>query len=188
MDLDIYNITYDALLAEIPQAKAKVLEIGTGPGNITKYVLDKRPDLDLLGIDVAPNMVALAQKNNPTARFQVLDCRQLDTLQGPYQAVVCGFCTPYLAPEDVDKLLQDTAALLEKGGVVYISTIEGQHAQSGFEVGSIPHLSMYVYYYTEKEVQHKLIQHGFNTLNVWRIAYTTSKGIASTHMVFLAQK
>ncbi|MBD3580922.1 hypothetical protein [Flavobacterium selenitireducens] len=35
MDLDLYDDTYDAFLAELPHG-AKLLELGCGPGNITR--------------------------------------------------------------------------------------------------------------------------------------------------------
>ncbi|MFN8864488.1 MAG: class I SAM-dependent methyltransferase [Flavobacteriales bacterium] len=65
MGLDLYNETYDFICNTIDKPHAKVLEIGCGPGNITKYLLSKRPDFDIFGIDIAPNMVELARQNNP---------------------------------------------------------------------------------------------------------------------------
>ncbi len=97
MDLDLYNDTYDRFCEEILNVDAKVLEIGCGPGNITRYILSKRPDLILEGIDVAPDMILLAQKNNPGAVFHEMDARKIDMLGGKYDAVVCGFCMPYLS-------------------------------------------------------------------------------------------
>jgi 2-polyprenyl-3-methyl-5-hydroxy-6-metoxy-1,4-benzoquinol methylase len=67
MDLDVYNDTYDHICNAVTKPKAKLLDIGCGPGNITKYLLSKRPDFDIFGIDMAPNMIEFAKKNNPTA-------------------------------------------------------------------------------------------------------------------------
>jgi trans-aconitate methyltransferase len=64
MDLDLYNDTYDIFCSLIGQ-NAQIFEIGCGPGNITKYILSKRSDLQIEGIDIAPNMIKLAEKNNP---------------------------------------------------------------------------------------------------------------------------
>ena len=73
MDLDLYNDTYDFICNSITKENAKILDIGCGPGNITKYLLSKRPDFDIYGIDIAPNMIELAEKNNPAASFAVMD-------------------------------------------------------------------------------------------------------------------
>lgn len=44
MNLDLYNDTYDLFCSRIVKKEASVLELGCGPGNITKYMLSKRPD------------------------------------------------------------------------------------------------------------------------------------------------
>ena len=64
MGLNLYNDTYDFICNLITKDNAKILEIGCGPGNITKYLLSKRPDFDIFGIDIAPNMIELAKKNS----------------------------------------------------------------------------------------------------------------------------
>lgn len=70
MDLNLYNTTYDYVCNAIIKNKAKILEVGCGPGNITKYLLSKRPDFDILGIDILPNMIELAKKIIPKQILQ----------------------------------------------------------------------------------------------------------------------
>ncbi len=96
MDLDLYNDTYDYICNSVTKPNAKLLEIGCGPGNITKYLLTQRPDFDILGIDIAPNMIELAKKNNPSANFVVMDSRQINSLDKKYDGIIVGFCLPYL--------------------------------------------------------------------------------------------
>lgn len=187
MDLDIYNDTYDAFCSLLPQA-AQVLEIGCGPGNITRYLLSKRPDFKIRATDVAPSMVALAQQNNPTADCRVMDAREIAAVDKKFDAIVCGFCLPYLAAADVAKLLLDGAALLEKGGVLYCSTIEGDYNCSGYETGSSGDLKAYVYYYAEAQLRAMLQAASFELLQLIRIPYTKPDGTASTHLVVMARR
>jgi trans-aconitate methyltransferase len=81
MDLDLYNDSYDFICNLITKDNAKLLEIGCGPGNITKYLLSKRPDFNIFGIDIAPNMIELAKKNNPAASFAMMDSSKFPTLK-----------------------------------------------------------------------------------------------------------
>lgn len=69
MELDYYNESYNVFLNSIHESPAHLLEIGCGPGNITKYLLNKRPYLTVFGIDVAPNMVDLARKKQSNCSF-----------------------------------------------------------------------------------------------------------------------
>src|SRR5690606_29153072 len=105
MDLDLYNDTYDYICNSITKQKAKLLEIGCGPGNITKYILSKRPDFDIFGIDIAPKMTELAKWNNPTARFAVMDSRQICNLDTKYDGIIGGFCLPYLSQTESNELI-----------------------------------------------------------------------------------
>lgn len=38
MDLDLYDDTYETVCGSVSKDKAALLEIGCGPGNITKYL------------------------------------------------------------------------------------------------------------------------------------------------------
>ena len=145
MDLDLYNDTYDLFCERIPKPGAEILEIGCGPGNITKYMLSKRPDLNVLGTDVAPHMIELAQQNNPSASFKVMDCRNLRMLQRKFDGIVCGFVAPYLSKEDVEKLIADCSSHLNVGGWLYISLIEGDYNLSGIEASSDGKHRMFVF-------------------------------------------
>ena len=52
MDVSQYADTLDVFCNGLP-ASAKVLDIACGPGNIAKYLLNKHPDMQLTGIDLA---------------------------------------------------------------------------------------------------------------------------------------
>lgn len=186
MDLDLYNDTYDTFCRLVEKPHARVFEIGCGPGNITRYLLSKRPDFQLEAIDVAPNMIELAKVNNPTASFRVMDCRAINQLTDTYDAIMCGFCLPYLSREDCAKLFTDCSRLLASGGVVYFSTIEGDYSQSGYEAGSTGDRS-YVYYHSENDLHQELTANGFEPVEWTRKHYPKGDGL-STHLIVIARK
>ncbi|MGB5028456.1 MAG: class I SAM-dependent methyltransferase, partial [Chitinophagaceae bacterium] len=169
MDLDLYNETYDFVCNSITRVNAKVLEIGCGPGNITKYLLSKRADFDIFGIDISPNMIELAEKNNPTAKFAVMDSRQIDDLKTNYDGIVCGFCLPYLSQTDSQKLIADCYNLLNENGLTYLSFVEGNPIRSDFQVSSSGDRS-YFYFYNSDDLKAKLIESKFDELNTFKVA------------------
>lgn len=114
MNLHLYNYSYDYICNLLNKQKAKLLEIGCGPGNISKYLLSKRPDFDILGIDIAPNMIKLAKVNNPTATFKVMDSRQIIDLDTKYDGIICGFCLPYMSPTEANELISNCYIYLTK--------------------------------------------------------------------------
>lgn len=187
MELDLYNNTYDFICNSIPKEKAKLLEIGCGPGNITKYLLSQRPDFDIYGIDIAPNMIALAKKNNPTASFAVMDSRLIDKLEAKYDGIVCGFCLPYLSPTDSSKLITDCYNLLNDNGLLYISFVEGEPSKSGFQVGSSGDRS-YFYFHDLNELKRQFTDNKFVELKIVKVEYKKSAFETDLHTVLTAKK
>ena len=188
MELDLYNDTYDTFCQLVKKPNAKVLEVGCGPGNITKYILSKRPDLKITATDVAPNMLKLAKANNPTARFKLLDCREMEKLTDKFDAVISGFCMPYLSREDCAKFIQASHGLLNSNGILYFSTIEGDYQRSGYETGSSGQHKMYVYYHEESYLRQALTACGFELINVVRKEYPMQEGPSSVHLIIIAKK
>jgi SAM-dependent methyltransferase len=187
MNLDLYNDTYDLFCQLIKTPRAKIFEIGCGPGNITRYLLSKRPDFEIEAIDTSPNMIQLAEQNNPSAKFMVMDCRNMKDITPGFEGIVCGFCLPYLSKVDVARLIQDCAALLNPGGIFYFSAIEGPYERSGYEAGSSGDKA-YVYYHPTESLQEQLHKNGFALLNLERKHYQKSETEESIHTIFIARK
>jgi 2-polyprenyl-3-methyl-5-hydroxy-6-metoxy-1,4-benzoquinol methylase len=187
MDLDLYNVSYDFICDSVEKINPKILEIGCGPGNIMRYLLSKRPDFDVFGIDIAPNMIELAKKNNPTASFAVMDSRKINEIQSKFDAIVCGFCLPYLSETDRDKLILDAWNLLKENGLIYLSFVEGDSAKSGFQTASTGDRS-YFYFHDLVEIKTKLIEAGFTDFNVFKVDYQKSSGEKEIHTIITARK
>lgn len=186
MGLSNYDGTYEHLCKLMPK-DATVLEVGCGPGNIGRFLLSKYPELRMEGCDVAANMVERAQKNNPQANYFVMDARELHLLRKRYQAIVLGFCIPYLSGSDCEKLISDTVTLLEPGGILYLSFVEGDPNHSGYMAGSTGDRT-YFYCHQLATLKTHLQQNQFEIIEVADIPYTKAQGNIETHCVVLAKK
>jgi 2-polyprenyl-3-methyl-5-hydroxy-6-metoxy-1,4-benzoquinol methylase len=187
MKLDIYNETYDFFLNQLTHQKSKLLEIGCGPGNISHYLLTQRSEMQLTGIDIAPNMVELAKKNNPSASFHVMDCREIDQLTRLFDGIVVGFCLPYINVTEVQKLLSDCSELLNPNGVLYLSFVEGENTKSGFQTGSSGD-RVYFYFYELTEINRLLTNSGFEEPVVFHVPYTLSTNKEDVHTILISRK
>jgi 2-polyprenyl-3-methyl-5-hydroxy-6-metoxy-1,4-benzoquinol methylase len=187
MDLDLYNDTYDFICNSLIKQEPKILEVGCGPGNITKYLLTKRPDLNIFATDISPNMIELAKKNNPAANFAVLNSRDIDQIKSKFDALICGFCLPYLSPNDCKKLIYDTANILNKKGLLYISFVEGDSKKSGFLKGSTGDRT-YFYFYELDTIKTNLLTNNFEIIKTFNIAYKKSQTETDYHTVIIAKK
>ena len=187
MNLDLYNETYDFICNTIIKEKAKILDIGCGPGNITKYILSRRPEFDVFGIDIAPNMIELAKINNPTASFAVMDCREIDRITTKYDAIVCGFCLPYLSQADSQKLITDSYHLLNESGLIYISFVEGDSRKSGFQISSSGDRS-YFYFHDLEDLKTQLIKNKFEVLKIFKVEFKKTEIEIETHTIVIGKK
>jgi predicted TPR repeat methyltransferase len=188
MGLDIYDSTYDLFCSYIKKQDAEILDIACGPGNISSYLLFKNPGYRIWGVDLSPNMVALAQKNIPLASFSVMDCMKLSEINKKFDALACGFFIPYLSKEECSKLMAGCNALLNPGGVFYFSLIEGKHHDSGYELSSDGKEKAFVYYYDEDTVMKMTSGSGFQLLDLKRTSYMRAGGKEETHLVFIVRK
>ncbi|MDB5221477.1 MAG: Methyltransferase type 11 [Chitinophagaceae bacterium] len=187
MDLDLYDDTYDTFCEEVKIENATILEIGCGPGNITKYLLNKRPDFRIEGIDISPNMIELAKANNPTVNFKVMDCREIDKLHSTFDGIICGFCLPYLSESDSSKLVKDCGNLLNDKGVLYISFVEGDYSKSGFQTASSGDRT-YFYFHTLESLRKELANNNFETIKLLNKIYKKSIATEEVHTVLIARK
>ena len=187
IDLDLYNHTYDFILDLIPADGAKILDIGCGPGNITKYLLSKRPDLDVFGIDISPNMITLAKKNNPKASFRTMDSRQISVLKTKYDGIVCGFCLPYLSQCDSANLISECSDLLHENGMIYLSFVEGDPGKSDYQVGSTGDRAFF-YFHKVDVLTDQLTNNGFDIIKTFGVEYKKPGNEMDIHTVLTAKK
>ena len=186
MNLDLYNDTYDFICKAIATPNAKLLEIGCGPGNITKYLLSQRPDFDIFGIDIAPNMIELAKKNNPTANFAVMDSREIKNLDKKYDGIIVGFCLPYLSPTESNELISNSYDLLNENGLLYLSFVEGNPEKSDFKVGSGGRV--YFYYHKLDNILQQLNRFQFGEIKTFKVKYKISETAFDIHTIVIARK
>lgn len=187
MDLTIYNDSYDRFCSQIPKENPQILEIGCGPGNITKYLQNHRPDFKIEAIDSSFHMIQLAKLNNPTVDFKQMDCRTISQLNKHYDAILIGFCMPYLSKLECAQLIQDASRLLLAKGILYFSFIEGAYETSGYETSSDGKNTLFVYYHEAMYLEKMLFANNFNIIEFLPIKYQKSEFKFETHLIYIAE-
>jgi SAM-dependent methyltransferase len=108
-----------ALLELVPATARRVLDLGTGAGRLLALLGEMLPELEGLGIDSSPLMLAAAAEQIGTeGRFELLDhdlARALPEL-GRFDAVVSGRAIHHLEHERKRSLYGEIFGALEPGG------------------------------------------------------------------------
>ncbi len=185
MDVSLYHDSFDIFCNNLKQG-ATVLELASGPGNITKYLLEKRPDLKIFATDLAPNMIELGKINNPTAEFGLLDFREIKKLSKKFDALMCGFGLPYLSKKEAIEFIDDSSQVINPGGVIYISTMEDDNEKSRFQKGSSGD-EVFMNYHEADYLTEALANNGFRIIELQRKNYVHNEQ-DTTDLILIATK
>lgn len=187
MDVSLFAGTFNIFCDNIAINNAAILDIACGPGNISRYLLDRKPDYDVLGIDLSPNMLRLAQNNNPGAKFQLMDCREISNIEKRFEGVMCGFCLPYLTPKEASELIVNVSGLLKSNGVFYLSTMEeDENTKSRFQISSSGD-QVYVNYHREDDLARAFRENNFEIMNLTRFSSPDKDGSIITDLVMIGK-
>ena len=187
MDVSLYAESLQLFCDNIIPDNASILDIACGPGNIIKYLLDRRPHYEVLGIDLSPKMLSLAQTNNPKAKFQLIDCRKIDMIEQKFDGITCGFCLPYLTREEAIELIANVSGLLKPGGVFYLSTMEeDDDNKSRYQIASTGD-QVYVNYHQEDYLSKAFRDNNFEVINLKRFSSPDKDGLTITDLVLIGK-
>jgi len=187
MNLEIYNATYDAFCDSLKDENSSVLDVACGPGNISKYILKKSPELSILGLDTSPNMIDLAKSNNPGAEFLVMDARTMTSFPQKFDGIIAGFYLPYLTEKETADFFSTCFQLLNSNAVLYCSFVDGNSESSGFKTGSSGD-RVYFNYHQLETITQLLHKNQFENPKVYKVNYLQNDGSSEIHCILISKK
>lgn len=125
----VFGRSFLGAFAELVRADGGglVADVGCGPGQVTA-LLRREFGLDSYGVDLSPEMVALARRENPGVRFEVGDLRALDLTDGALAGLVSWFSFIHVPPAELDTVWAEFRRVLAPGGPLVLA----------FQVGDKP--------------------------------------------------
>jgi len=151
ISLPIYADTLGRLAERIANLSGAVLDTSCGSGHmLSKYGEAYDPDRALLGIDLSPRMVTVANARlNPQSRARVGDMRQLDGIEpDSVAALLSFFALHHVGPADAIAAFREWHRVLESGGQLVVAAWEGS---GPIDYGE--HSDVVALRYTESEVK-----------------------------------
>ncbi len=189
MSVAKYHDSLDLFLNSLSNSNAEILELACGPGNITKYLLTQSPELNIIATDLSPSMLQLAQNNNPSANFQLMDCRSILELETTFDAILCGFGLPYVKKEEALKLIEDSARVLRMNGLLYLSTMEDDYHKSGFRGSSSnPDEGLFMYFHEADYLVKEIKKNEMEIVDLSRVKYPDNEGNEVVDLIIVAKK
>lgn len=188
MNVDDYKDSIDKF-CDCKSENPKILDLACGPGNYTRYLQQKFPQSSILAIDLAPRMIELAKKQLKNARFEVMDMKNIHQLSETFDLILCSFGLPFLTKAEANKFIADCASHLKKNGRLYISTMEGDESEAGFETTSFTgSAEVYFNYHRQEDIEVAIKTCGLQLEYLKKQDYLETDGNALTDMIFIAAK
>lgn len=91
-----------------------VADVGCGPGRIAAYLAGL--GVDVFGVDLSPEMIAVARRAHPGLRFEVGDMAALGSADGALGGIVAWYSTVHTPPEALPAVFAEFRRVLSPGG------------------------------------------------------------------------
>jgi SAM-dependent methyltransferase len=91
-----------------------VADLGCGPGYATAHL--HRSGLDVFGVDLSPEMIAIARRSHPQLRFELGTMTALDLPDGILSGALCRYSLIHTPPADIPVILAEIHRVLAPGG------------------------------------------------------------------------
>ena len=105
--------------AEEVRGRGMVADVGCGPGHVARYLHDQ--GVEMLGIDLSPEMVRWAAKLNPGIDFRVGDMRSLDLADASLAGIVAFYSVIHLEASELALAFREFRRVLEPHGVLLLA-------------------------------------------------------------------
>ncbi|MGW5684842.1 class I SAM-dependent methyltransferase [Nonomuraea sp. NPDC003754] len=119
------TLTFDhamiAVFADVVRAAGggPVADLGCGPGHVTAQLHDR--GLPAFGVDLSPELIALARRAHPELRFEVGSMGALDLADGSLAGILARYSIIHTPPERLPEIFAEFGRVLAPGGHLLVS-------------------------------------------------------------------
>ena len=129
-----------ALFAELVRVAGggPVADVGCGPGYVTRHLHDL--GVDAFGIDLSPEMIAIARRDYPDLRFEVGTMTDLDLAEDSVEGVLAFWSVIHVPDHSVPEVFGQFRRVLRPGGPLLVGFHVGdetRHTSEGYSGRSI---------------------------------------------------
>ncbi len=106
------------------KGKGRVADLGTGPGQVARYLHDH--GVDAFGIDLSPEMVRIAQREHPGMEFRQGDMSALLLEDRSLAGMTAFYCIIHIPRAEVTSVLKELLRVLQPGAPLLMSFHRGE--------------------------------------------------------------
>lgn len=184
--LDLYNKSYKDFVDK-SKVKNNLLDLACGPGNVSAFILDLLPNIDITCVDLSDKMLDLAKAKIKNGKFYLSDILDLQIPVIQYDLIICAFGLPYIEKSELDKFIQEVDRFSHKDTCLYVSCMQGD--KSEVEQMSFADLDkVLVHYHSKTEIINKFNKFGYELIDYSEQDYLEPTGETTIDMIFNFKK
>lgn len=165
--------------------RAVILDLGCGPGNVSKFLSQQGKGYQIIGVDLSTGMLEIAKRNVPEQTFMVGDIRYLE-FKRQFDGIIASFSIIHLDTVETTKLFGDCYNLLKDGGYFYISFMAD--GCSGFETTNFSDNEIYFNYLIPEEIVNVLENTGYQIIEKYFRSYYRMTEKVVRDVIVIAKK
>ena len=148
----------------------RVLDLGCGSGVQSKMLLEE--GLQVVGLDISPEMVRIAGKKVPGTRFVVGDITKIPFRKSSFNGVYARASLLHIPKEPIPKVLKSIHKILRESGVLYLALKEGKGEREVEDKRHGRKVKRFFSFFTEDEIKKLLVESGFGVEKIVKFRKT----------------
>lgn len=114
---------FDSLIKNL-NTSSKILDIGCGPGQFSKYFSEKGFYIE--GIDISNEMLEIAKAKVPNVSFKKMDMRELTYKDSTFDAIFAAYSLIHIPSNEIDRVLIEIRRVLKPNGYALFIMQQGE--------------------------------------------------------------
>ena len=172
----------DKFLKEVK--KGKILDVGCGVGNLTKYIKDN--GFEVLGIDLSNSMIKIAKERFTDIKFQIMDMTKIDLPKSSFEALFVAYSLFHLPPDKIENTMKGFVELLKNRGKIMLILQEGQ-GDAIVDEPFKPTEKMYINYFSKELIINLLKKFNFKILHFDTRGASSSMELGNKKLFIIAE-
>lgn len=156
-DIPIIN----ELTKRLPKG-ARVLDLGCGPGQFTKYLVDQ--GLVAEGVDISDEMLAIARARVPKVTFRKMDMRKLEYPDHTFDGILAAYSIIHIPAAELPGVFAGIRRVIRPNGYVLFIAQQGEPDQIRDEPLAKGE-KIFVNFFSKERLNSALIQAGFKVVD-----------------------
>lgn len=174
----------DAFLSYLPK-KSFIVDVGCGPGNNTKYMMDAGYKVE--GIDFSDAMIKVAEQKVPDASFKIMDMRDMLYKDKSVDGLVALYSLIHIHSKEIPTTLQEFNRVLKTGGYVFIIVQKGKSDQTLPEP-LLKSEKTFVNFFSQERLADSLTNSGFTMVTMDELPLQDAEGLSDHIICAIAKK